>query len=512
MSNPRGGSAANRASSGLDDGRSCEGSRPSGPQGPRFGVITTPVGICDKGPARPATRLTRRNTPPILPATSRRAGCERDEYPSRVGRETRWLVETGAATTGNGPGSLRTEREAATPQTSVGSGAERQRYRAAPIEPGPRRRGRRSRECGTRRMRVAPRKARPFVPGRRVVSDSRGTNAMTTARADSAWPRPSASPPTPTRSCCAPRARPTSRRRSVPSCASTTAARPTSSSRSRAASGSAATPSSASGRGACSRCATASPASRPGPSTSRPTRPDLPIETDAGARPARRHPARSSRAAASSPTEGMPRFTGGAVGALAYDAVTIVRADRPAAGPRPGRRPDGRVHRDRPRPRLRPPDPHAVGDRLAAHRGARPRGPLPDRRGGDLRGARADRAARAPAELAGGHAAGRATGGRPAAAAAAIETSLGREAVHPRGRGRQGRHRGRRGDPGRARAAPVVRPAGRRRDRRDARRDRRCIARSGGSTRARTCSSSGRPRSRSSAPRRSCSSRSRATS
>src|SRR6187397_2449783 len=29
-------------------------------------------------------------------------------------------------------------------------------------------------------MRVAPRKARPFVPGRRVVSDSRGTNAMTT--------------------------------------------------------------------------------------------------------------------------------------------------------------------------------------------------------------------------------------------------------------------------------------------------------------------------------------------
>src|SRR6185503_333724 len=31
-----------------------------------------------------------------------------------------------------------------------------------------------------RRMRVAPRKARPFVPGRRVVSDSRGTNAMTT--------------------------------------------------------------------------------------------------------------------------------------------------------------------------------------------------------------------------------------------------------------------------------------------------------------------------------------------
>jgi len=27
-----------------------------------------------------------------------------------AGRETRWLVETGAATTMNGPGSLRTER------------------------------------------------------------------------------------------------------------------------------------------------------------------------------------------------------------------------------------------------------------------------------------------------------------------------------------------------------------------------------------------------------------------
>jgi len=37
-------------------------------------------------------------------------GCERDEYPSSVGREIRWLVETGATTAGNGPGSLRTER------------------------------------------------------------------------------------------------------------------------------------------------------------------------------------------------------------------------------------------------------------------------------------------------------------------------------------------------------------------------------------------------------------------
>jgi hypothetical protein len=37
-------------------------------------------------------------------------GGDRDEYPSNVGRETRWLVETGVATAVNGPGSLRTER------------------------------------------------------------------------------------------------------------------------------------------------------------------------------------------------------------------------------------------------------------------------------------------------------------------------------------------------------------------------------------------------------------------
>jgi hypothetical protein len=37
-------------------------------------------------------------------------GDERDEYPSSVGIETRWLVETGATAKENGPGSLRTER------------------------------------------------------------------------------------------------------------------------------------------------------------------------------------------------------------------------------------------------------------------------------------------------------------------------------------------------------------------------------------------------------------------
>ena len=70
---------------------------------------------------------------PYSAPTSRRTGCERDEYPSHVDPETRWLVRTGTTTTGNGPGSLRTERGGSPP---VGSGAERQRYRAAPIGDG----------------------------------------------------------------------------------------------------------------------------------------------------------------------------------------------------------------------------------------------------------------------------------------------------------------------------------------------------------------------------------------
>src|SRR5688572_13515291 len=82
---------------------------------------------------RPVERLTPASGPAILPATSRRTGCERDEYPSSVDREIRWLVETGATTAGNGPGSLRTEREGQIGHQPVGSGAERQRYRAAPI-------------------------------------------------------------------------------------------------------------------------------------------------------------------------------------------------------------------------------------------------------------------------------------------------------------------------------------------------------------------------------------------
>src|SRR4029079_4222715 len=102
---------------------------------------------------------------PYSRPTSRRTGCERDEYPSSVGTETRWLVETGATAAGNGPGSLRTQRRKLS----------RLRRRAPAIQGSadrPRKRpvGQRVRH---RRMRVAPRKARPFVPGRLVALDSR---------------------------------------------------------------------------------------------------------------------------------------------------------------------------------------------------------------------------------------------------------------------------------------------------------------------------------------------------
>ena len=76
--------------------------------------------------ATPTARLTSPNRPARLRRTSRIAGDDRDEYPSRVGTETRWLVETGTTAAVNGPGSLRTERRGRGSRP-VGSGAGRQR-------------------------------------------------------------------------------------------------------------------------------------------------------------------------------------------------------------------------------------------------------------------------------------------------------------------------------------------------------------------------------------------------
>ena len=275
--------------------------------------------------------------------------------------------------------------------------------------------------------------------------------------------------------------------------------RPTCSSRSRAASASAAIRSSASARAGCSRSATATPGSRPDRSRCRPT-PDLPIETIAAPDPLAAIRAFVPRRRVQ-PTEGMPRFTGGAVGALAYDAISAFEPTVPL----PERDPVGV-----PTAAFIETDLVLVFDHLthtlsaiaSLHTDA------PDLEG-RYRIAEAaifealERTARpSAAELAGSQPAGlgrdaqRSRDGRPRGDALARRP--GRDEprprrVHPRRRGRQGRDRRRRGDPGRARAPPVVRPADRPRDRRARSTGSACTARSGGSTRARTCSSCGRP-------------------
>ena len=140
-----------------------------------------------------------------------------------------------------------------------------------------------------------------------------------------------------------------------------------------------------------------------------------------------------------------------------------LRAVRAAPGAGPGGRAAGRVHRDGPRARVRPPHPPAVRDRVAPHRGAGPRGPIPDRGARHLRGAGADGdpergrdgdGHRAPRRWTGRRGAG-VRGPRPG-------RDLARSGrVHRRRGAREGRNRRRRGDPGRPRAPPVVRPPGR---------------------------------------------------
>ena len=208
------------------------------------------------------------------------------------------------------------------------------------------------------------------------------------------------------------------------------------------------------------------------------------------------------------PTEGMPRFTGGAVGALATtrSRSSSRRVPLPDAGS--GRHADGGVHRDGPRPRLRPPDPHAVGDRVAAHRATRtsraatgsPR-TRSSRRSSGRRARRPPSCSRPPRRAHGAQPNGPR---KPDAAWATTSTST---------RSRPPRTR----SPPARRSRSCSRAASRstsRRTRRPAGRSTAsgCTAASAASTRARTCSSSACPRSRSSARARSSSSRSIATS
>ena len=225
------------------------------------------------------------------------------------------------------------------------------------------------------------------------------------------------------------------------------------------------------------------------------------------------------------PTEGMPRFTGGAVGALAYDAVCTFEPTVPLPERDPVGVPTAAFIETDPRPRLRPPDPHAVGDRVAPHRGGGPRGPIPDRRGGHLRSPRAhgpsergrarrDRpgvAARAGANGSRGGAASARHGLRPSLAGP-VDTSLGREEyIQAVEVAKDAIASGEAIQVVLARRQSFDLPG---RSRRPARRSTgsACTGPCGGSTRAHTCSSSGPRPSRSSAPRRSCCSRPRATS
>ena len=155
------------------------------------------------------------------------------------------------------------------------------------------------------------------------------------------------------------------------------------------------------------------------------------------------------------PTEGMPRFTGGAVGALSYDAVSTSsrRCRCPEADPVGA-----------PTAAFIETDLVLVFDHLthtlsaiaSLHTEA------PDLEGRYRIAETAifealERTARpSAAEMGARRATRRRRGrGRPRGR---IESSLGRDEYERRRRGREGRDRGRRGDPGRARAAPVVRP------------------------------------------------------
>ena len=186
----------------------------------------------------------------------------------------------------------------------------------------------------------------------------------------------------------------------------------------------------------------------------------------------------------------MPRFTGGAVGALAYDAISTFEPSVPL----PDRDPVGvplasfietdlvivfdhlthqlsaiaSLHTEAPDLDGR----YRIAERAifeALERTARPRRP------------RSPAASSRPADAR-----------RHRARLGQVETSLGRDEYIRAVEQRQGRDRRRRGDPGRPRPAPVVRPAGDRRRRRRSTASA-STARSGGSTPARTCSSPGRP-------------------
>ena len=272
------------------------------------------------------------------------------------------------------------------------------------------------------------------------------------------------------------------------------------------ASGSAAIPSSASARVACSRSATGQARIQTRPVTVPTYTPDLPVETEPAPDPldAIRQFVRRRRV---EPTEGMPRFTGGAVGAISYDAVSAFETTVPL----PDRDPIGV-----PTASFIETDLVLVFDHLthtlsaiaSLHTDA------PDLEGRYRIAETAvfealERTARpSAAELAGPPTRTNGT----ATLAGPIDTSLGREEyIHAVEVAKDAIAAGEAIQVVLARRQSFELPT-RPVDRPPARRHRPLPVASAGSTPARTCSSCGRRSSRSSAPRRSCCSRRRATS
>ena len=457
------------------------------------------------GSSPPAALDARRTGPPPPRGHHEETGYERDEYPSGVDPEIRRLVRVGTTTTGNGPGSLRTEHGAAR-----AADVSRLRRRAPAIQGSADRRSRTRTRPSVRQSAASPNEGgtaegTTFRPGTKrsflileatsdddLRPDQPGAGPATAANADTILLRAT---------------RPADLETPI---------------------------------GAFLRLDDGGPAYllesveggerlgrysflgvgprrllevRDGMARVQ-TRPvtepvysaDLPIETLDGADPLAAIRAFVPRRRVQ-PTEGMPRFTGGAVGALAYDAVSAFEPTVPL----PERDPVGvptaafietdlvlvfdhlthtlsaiaSLHTEAPTSRPATGSPRRPSSRRSSGRRdrAQPRSPAAAR----------DRAATAP--------------GRPVDA---IETSLGRdEYIHAVEVAKDAIAAGeaiqvvlaRRQsfglptDP--ATGAPSTASG--------------CTGRSAGSIRARTCSSPGRRPSRSSAHRPSCSSRSRAT-
>ena len=158
--------------------------------------------------------------------------------------------------------------------------------------------------------------------------------------------------------------------------------------------------------------------------------PDLPVETVDGRRSAGRDP--RLRAAPPRPADRGHAALHRRRGRAPSPTTRSPASSRPSRCPErdPVGVPTGRLHRDRPRARLRPPDPHAVGDRLAAHRDAptsraatgSPRRPSSRRSSGPSRPSAAELARPAAVAARRPAAAARRARSRPASAATSTST------------------------------------------------------------------------------------------